>query len=148
MIGYIYIWISITDKVYVGQTRTRKRAERYKEFPDLWKDVDIKVYQNITDEQLNNEEREFIKQYNSLVPNGYNKEPGGGVAIRQRVISKKEREVRKYFEQGFSYREIAKKVNKSNGFVSNIRNRMYEEENIGINSNEAKFLPIQLEFDF
>ena len=151
MIGYIYIWVSITNKIYVGQTRQRYRAERYKDFPDLWKNVKIITYQNITDEQLNYEESKRIKRYNSMIPNGYNKEPGGGVVRQPKVMLESHKQVREYFEQGLSYRDIMKIMDMSSGAVWNIKKQMDEEAqhvNGNIDYSEAKFLPIQLEFNF
>lgn len=88
--GIIYKITSPSQKIYVGQT-TRSLEQRYKEHckpkensiisnaimkygPDNMK-IEILCY--CEDAELNDKEKEYIKDFNSLEPNGYNIRTGG-----------------------------------------------------------------------
>jgi len=145
MIGYIYIRTSNTGRKYVGQTRNKNRAERdNRQFDDLWIDIEIIEYSNITDEQLNNEEIQKIKEHNSMKPHGYNIEAGGGV-VRKKEIDDTEIKTRELLKQGGTIRGTAEAVDRSNGYVFGVKDRMKQEENIDTShTHTPSFLPTQL----
>ena len=83
----------INGKQYIGRThlnplnRWGKEGEGYKNHPSFYSDIQQYGWDNFTHEILeygivgkeiaDQKEREYIKQLNSVYPNGYNKEDGG-----------------------------------------------------------------------
>lgn len=98
MTGYIYCHISPSNKAYIGQTTTSlehrfNNGNNYISSPVFWKAIQKYGWDSFKHiilhiveaedkisllDKLNLLEREEIIKYNSVVPNGYNIELGGG----------------------------------------------------------------------
>lgn len=91
-LGIIYKHTSPSGKIYIGQTihsinyRTRKNGKGYKNCKVFynaiqkygWENFKHEIIEsNIPENELNNKEIYYIKEYNSLVPFGYNVSKGG-----------------------------------------------------------------------
>ncbi len=111
MTGYIYCHISPSGKKYIGQTTTSlqhrfNNGENYSSSPVFWKAIQKYGWDNFSHiildviesenkeeliDLLNKKERERILEFNSVVPNGYNIELGGGqgrvTTEKRKVIS-------------------------------------------------------------
>jgi len=151
MTGYIYIHISPSNKAYIGQTTTSlehrfNNGNNYIGSPVFWNAIqkygwdsfEHRVLYTVEAEskeelikKLNLLERESIKKYNSLAPNGYNVELGGGqgrvtkekamqiskTSLRGRAPDKKTLE-ELYNDQKLTLQQIGTKLNLSPEIVS------------------------------
>lgn len=110
MTGYIYCHISPSGKKYIGQTTTSLKhrfdnGRNYESSPIFWKAIQKYGWDNFEHlileeiicedkdkliELLNSKEREKIIEYNTLIPNGYNIELGGG---QGRVTENKKKQI-------------------------------------------------------
>ena len=130
--GTIYILTNkINNKVYVGQT-TQSFNKRFKVHKcsktavgnalrkygvDNFKTT---ILENIEEKYLDDCEREFIKEYNSLAPNGYNLSSGGDSPTRGRHLSEETKRKISESNKGKHYQteEIRRKIsNASKGRV-------------------------------
>lgn len=91
--GFIYKYVSPSNKNYIGQTinSLKDRAKDiisgsgYKKCSAFWKAIkkygwqhfQVEILEEVPINLLNDKEIEYIKKYNSLVPNGYNLTYGG-----------------------------------------------------------------------
>ena len=89
--GYIYSYTSPSGKKYIGQTtasllkRSGKRGQGYNGctiFENAikkygWDNMIPNILGEFPIEELNDKESYYIKKYNTLIPNGYNKSLGG-----------------------------------------------------------------------
>lgn len=115
--GYIYkITNKINNKVYIGQTTLKRASDRFTRHKyqathlELDKGVsyihramadsgidnfEFTVIEEIGNDKLNEREKYWIQQYNSLAPNGYNLTSGGqGTPNFSRIPSQEEKERR------------------------------------------------------
>ena len=85
--GIIYLYIFDNGKTYVGQT-TQELKKRHKGHLSDRQPVDdalrkhayeLKILEIVPKSELDDKEREYIKKYNSMKPNGYNLDSGGKV---------------------------------------------------------------------
>lgn len=90
--GFIYMYTSPSNKKYIGQT-CRSLSERagnlkgdgYKNCSIFYRAIlkygfdnfSVQILEELPLEQLDEKEKDYIKKYNSLVPNGYNIKQGG-----------------------------------------------------------------------
>ena len=107
MIGYIYLIIDLTNwKKYVGQHHYHLEkldsnyhgsgtiiSKIYKKRPHTLKEVYLKTC--YTQEELDEWEQYYIKFYNTLYPNGYNLQEGGGGGVPCEEVRKKLSESKK-----------------------------------------------------
>lgn len=107
MIGYIYLIIDLTNwKKYVGQHHYHLEkldsnyhgsgkiiSKIYKKRPHTLKEVYLKTC--YTQEELDEWEQYYIKFYNTLYPNGYNLQEGGGGGVPCEEVRKKISEAKK-----------------------------------------------------
>lgn len=92
--GFIYKITSLSNKMYVGQTKKKVPRERWKQHCasssrcDAIKNAITKygaenmkfeVVEECADELLNDREQHWIRELNTLSPHGYNLRSGGGV---------------------------------------------------------------------
>ena len=110
--GYIYMYESPMGKKYVGQTTTTIAQRRkdlfgsgYRECTAFWNAIckyggisnfKLTILAEVDDNELDDLEQYYIKEYNSLVPNGYNIQHGGKSKTEQSSCKK----VCKYSENG------------------------------------------------
>lgn len=115
--GYIYkIENLINHKIYIGQTTKERPTDRFSQHRYLARhpeqetsisylhramnkhginNFSFEIIEEIDNEYLNERERYWIQQMNSLIPNGYNMTTGGeGTLGYSRTQSKEEREKR------------------------------------------------------
>lgn len=97
--GFIYrITNIVTEKVYIGQTKKSNPNTRWREHIRALKNgtgcpvlsnsfkhyglekFKFEVILTCPNEELDQKEKEYIKQYNCIVPNGYNVQEGGTVS--------------------------------------------------------------------
>ena len=91
--GFIYCVTFPDGKKYIGQTRSKRsiKSRIYnhkhsktetlisKAFQLYQDNYTVNVVLEIENDLLNENEIKYIKEYNTLAPNGYNTNPGGGV---------------------------------------------------------------------
>lgn len=114
MTGYIYCHTSPSKKSYIGQTTTSlqhryNNGNNYQSSPIFWKAIKKygwdnfehtvieKIEKDDKDELikiLNEKEKEYIIKFNTLVPNGYNIDFGGG---QEKVTEAKKRQISSTF---------------------------------------------------
>lgn len=122
--GYIYKITNIkNNKIYIGQTVKNRPSDRFSQHrylathPEQEKGISylhramaqegldnfkFEIIEKIPNEQLNNREKYWIKQLNSLSPEGYNLSEGGsGLSGYSRPQTAEEREKRKISNQLF-----------------------------------------------
>lgn len=102
MVGYIYLTTDTTNGMqYVGQHHYNKEGELdsnyhgsgviikniYKKRPETLKEEYIKTC--YSEEEMNNDEKYYIKLYDTLWPNGYNLEEGGRGGVPSEETRKK-----------------------------------------------------------
>ncbi len=133
MYGEIYIIKNtVNEKVYIGQTLQGSDV-RFKQHLKLLKSNENQLihkaikkygkdkfyyevlYENITSyEELNELEEKMIKEYNSLMPNGYNMCPGGQKYRRNIKLTENDiNDIIKKYNEGYSSRKIAEVYNLS-----------------------------------
>lgn len=100
----VYMHISPSNKKYIGIThqkpslRWRSKGQGYKQSPVFyaaiqkygWENFSHSIlYKNLTYEEACEKEKELIKLYNTLVPNGYNVDEGGfqGTCFKHKIIA-------------------------------------------------------------
>ena len=100
--GFIYLYRSPSNKVYIGQTvqSLRERAKStvsgkgYKKCSVFWKAIqkygfknfEVEILEEVKVSELNEKEEYYIEKYNSLAPNGYNLTNGGEGGKRKEVF--------------------------------------------------------------
>lgn len=127
--GYIYKLTSPSGKSYIGQTRQSEPEKRWNNGRGYlkckqdnaisravrkykWKNFKKEIIwegniENIN--ELNELEKKFIEEYNTLIPNGYNIDKGGKNKILSEETKRKMRESRrKMFELKGSYKKPQK----------------------------------------
>lgn len=91
--GFIYMYTSPSGRHYIGQTinslaeraRSPVSGKGYKKCILFWKAIEkyhfsnfqVEILEEAEIEKLNDLEKRYIKEYNSLAPNGYNISNGG-----------------------------------------------------------------------
>ena len=137
MYGEIYIIKNtVNEKVYIGQTLQGSDV-RFKQHLKLLKSNENQLihkaikkygkdkfyyevlYENITSyEELNELEEKMIKEYNSLMPNGYNMCPGGQKYRRNIKLTENDiNDIIKKYNEGYSSRRIAEVYNLSQSTI-------------------------------
>lgn len=107
--AYIYKYTAPNGKAYIGQTKTsleKRRKDKYgtgyQGSPCFWNAIchfcgldkfTCEILEEVEDERIDEREKYWIKKENTMVPNGYNIEPGG------LVVLKKKKPHRKYIYQ-------------------------------------------------
>src|ERR1700744_6396791 len=131
-VGYIYVLTSPSGKSYVGQT-TRTPEKRWKQHVCAsanvdnshplyeairkygWENFDKEIFAECDSrEELDREERYFIKNMDSLAPNGYNLNTGGGTGF---IASE---ESRKKMSESAKLRDPPKPAERKNGLDQNL----------------------------
>lgn len=102
---YIYKIVNvISGKIYIGQHKVRKNGEGLRTYmgkgialKEAYKKYGIKNFEKTIIEELEDDEKHefvserekyWIKQFNSIVPNGYNISPGGEGGITSELAQK------------------------------------------------------------
>lgn len=122
--GFIYkITNKLNNKIYIGQTVEQRPTDRYSKHRYMARHIDkeksvsvlhramnkygldnfsFEIIEEVENDLLNQKEKEYIQQYNSLIPNGYNLTIGGeGTPGYSRVQSAEEKEKRKESNKNF-----------------------------------------------
>lgn len=144
--GYIYIIKNkINGKLYIGQTIRQDINDRWRQHKSCKKDTignylynaykkyglnnfEYKLICICFDEDCNKIEKEYIQKFNTLYPNGYNLQVGGGnhklsdnvkQLIREKNISKENHNKGKQMseEQKVKLRQSALKWHKNNNII-------------------------------
>lgn len=135
--GYIYkIYNDVNDKVYIGQT-TRTIEKRYKEHLILNDDCIIhkainkygKKHFNVSEvekiccdtkeklyDKLNIKEIEYITEYNSMQPNGYNITNGGN-NISPKIMCK----VKQYDKDTYELLNVFDSISEAGAYINDTR---------------------------
>ena len=112
MVGYIYLTTDTTNGMqYVGQHHYNKEEldsnyhgsghiirQIYKKRPETLKEEYIKTC--YSEEEMNNDEKYYIKLYDTLWPNGYNLEEGGRGGVPSEETRRKLSETHKGLQAG------------------------------------------------
>ena len=174
MIGYIYCHISPSGKKYIGQTTTSlehrfNNGKNYISSPVFWKAIQKYGWDNFKHlvleeiecsnkedliQLLNEKEREKIIEFNTVVPNGYNIELGGGqgrvtIEKKKQISSsllgdktpQKEELEKLYIKENRTMEEISKLLNIDRNIVS----KWLKWYNIPINYSHRKTKKISKE---
>lgn len=91
--AYIYKYTAPNGKAYIGQTKTsleKRRKDKYgtgyQGSPCFWNAIchfggldkfTCEILEKVEDERIDEREKYWIKKENTIVPNGYNIDPGG-----------------------------------------------------------------------
>ena len=132
--GFIYKYTSPNGKSYIGQTRTTVERRRknsygdgYKGSPCFWNAIryfeglqnfSLEILEETENDSLDERERFWIRELNTLVPNGYNIDSGGQGQHNNKAVDQ-------YNQKGekiASFKTIAEAAEANNCHISAIHN--------------------------